>query len=143
MIVTANLYYAYATPPMPSWELWWNHMVVPNMRRNGVEPRVAIADSPMPIAFVAQGRWVAHCTNPNCSGGFERIWEEGLYMCLSCFNSHVGYAVLSTVFPEARKAIEAVLEPRELLNRNWLTSESVAALSAENVAHGLEAAWPG
>ena len=65
-------------------------------------------------------------------------WDEGLIMCMGCFNSHVGHTLLRTAFPGQRQEIESVLNRRPLVNRNWLQSESLDQLVRENTEHPRE-----
>lgn len=83
-------------------------------------------------AEVDQGRWVVRC--PDCAGA-ELMADSGLFFCCNCRNQAVGHAYRRVTPPSKtqRAQIEAALLARpEPENRNWLPSESVADLLAEN-----------
>lgn len=85
-------------------------------------------------AYVNHGRWVVKC---EC-GGCEKAWEECEFICQSCWNSRAGHKIRRVVFPKTRKAIEAILSERPLVNRNWKPGESLAFLKLENKGHKTE-----
>jgi hypothetical protein len=130
MIVTANKFYN------ERFEDWKIKYLVPMMLRHGltgIVPRLNSSAKPV-YAFVEHGRWLAKC---EC-GGAEAVWDEGLFMCQSCWNSAYKHNFRPVVFPEQRQEIEAILELRPLLNRNWLLGETVAQLRKENKEHENE-----
>ena len=90
------------------------------------------------VMMISGGAWVVKCPDPNCNGaGLAR--EDGLFYCVSCYNVSVGHKYLRSTFPPNRQEIEAELVRRPYMNRrNWLPSESVADLQAENLAHGVK-----
>lgn len=92
----------------------------------------------MLIARVNHGTWIVDCPNPDCRGA-EYIWEEGLFMCWSCFNAHVDHCYLLTDFPKERRTIEAILDVRPEPNRNWDHHESIDDLQSENIEHNVPA----
>lgn len=95
-----------------------------------------VADAPVIHAEVNQGRWIARC--PFCAGAELVDLEEPLFYCLSCYNATAGHRWLRVRLPRERTAIEVALEKRPLMAiRNWHPSETVTALRAENVEHGI------
>lgn len=88
------------------------------------------------FAYVNHGRWVADC--PGGCGGAE-LARDDEFMCRECLNAGAGRRPIPLVWPseEDGRAIEAALAVRPVLNRNWNLNESIGALLAENVEHGL------
>jgi len=125
MIVTANSWFKC------SFDTYKQMQLMPDMMRHGINklPDVSTAD-PL-TAFVNHGRWIVVC---EC-GGAEFAWEEGLFMCRSCFNAKHKHNLRRSVFPAAKAEIERLLVVRPLPNRNWLPYESVESLGAENAEH--------
>ena len=82
-------------------------------------------------ARVNHGRWLVDC--PDCSGA-ELLSDTGEFYCLSCGNIGVGGAFRTVLVPRGaqRAKIEALLEVRPTINRNWEPDETVAFLVAEN-----------
>lgn len=61
------------------------------------------------------------------------ITDDGFLYCAHCGQTS------EVVFPDDRSEIETVLARRPILeNRNWLTSESITDLKAENLLHGVK-----
>lgn len=134
MIITANIYYAnHPVTPAHRLDEWLRLQVIPGMLRYGIAPLGYAEDVPPLQAFVTWGRWLAWCP---CRGA-ERVWEEGWWMCCSCWNAWAGHRFVRTVFPEERLLIERLLDARLLPNRNWAPGESVDELARENVEHGI------
>ena len=92
------------------------------------------SDSPPLEAYVNHGRWVVKC---EC-GGAEKAWEEGWFMCQSCFNAGHKHQYRRSIFPKERLKIENLLEVRPLPNRNWYPGETLSQLQAENKEHKAE-----
>jgi hypothetical protein len=88
------------------------------------------------FAYVNHGRWVADC--PFGCGGAE-VARADIFMCRECANVPNAYRPIVLAWPsdEDVRAIEAALVPRPVVNRNWNLNESIGALLAENVEHGL------
>lgn len=88
------------------------------------------------FAYVNHGRWIADC--PFGCGGAE-LARDDTFMCRECANASVRHRPLPLVWPaeDDVRAIEAALVVRPVLNRNWNLNESIGALLAENVEHGL------
>ena len=83
------------------------------------------------VAQVNHGRWIASC--PNCQGPMPTHPEWGIGCCGDC-----GCIAGRVVFPAQVEAIETLLLQRPLRKtQNWLPSESVTDLMAENEAHGV------
>ena len=136
-IITANFYFG-LTPPLHirKWDDWLLRVVSVEMTRRGLNLPTEMAGVPPLLAQVRQGAWMVLCPAPGCRGA-ELAWEEGLFMCMSCFNNHTQHRYLATAFPDGRREIEHILEPRPLLNRNWLHGEPLLDLALENMEHGL------
>jgi hypothetical protein len=124
MIITANKYFN------EEFENYKIGALIPLMIKQGIMVKPGIDDSELP-AFVNQGRWLVKC---EC-GGAEFAWEEGLFMCQSCWNSAHKHNFRKSVFPKRRKQIEEMLEVRPLMNRNFLVTDTVEILQAENSEH--------
>lgn len=90
-----------------------------------------VADMAPLKARVNHGRWVVDC---ECAGA-ELAFEEGLFMCLKCFNLKHNHRFLPVVFPRNRQTIETELMRRAIANRNWGVGETVADLQADYEAH--------
>lgn len=132
MIVTANRLFAgnrYST-----WDAWMRLVVLPGAYRAGVDRILPATGEHVAVAEVNHGRWVVYCS----CGGAEMAWDEGLVMCMGCFNSPAGHALIRTHFPSQRLEIEALLNWRPLANRNWRRGETVKQLMKENAEHLLE-----
>ena len=134
MIVTANHWFG------STWENWLKGQVTPLAMRFGVKVGPIDQGRPPQGLEVRQGTWLAVCA---CQGA-EYGWEEGYFVCLSCFNAGAGHRILRTAFPDERADIESILELRPLPNRNWRPGETVEDLRRENAEHGLGVvSWPG
>ena len=127
MIVTANQWFK------AGFLTHFDLVVRTKMERHGISLRGEVEEGTL-VAYVNRGRWIVKC---EC-GGAEKVWEEGLFMCQSCFNSSYGHKFRHTEFPRNRKAIETLLERRPLENRNTTPEETVADLSRENREHESE-----
>jgi hypothetical protein len=80
-------------------------------------------------AYVNHGRWVVDCPTPYCN----EAHLAGPVTCSGCGRSY------GPTFPEDRVLIDAALSRRVVVEtRNWLPSETVANLEAENAAHQHE-----
>jgi len=90
--------------------------------------------SPPLKARINHGRWVVDC---ECKGA-ELAWDEGLFMCQSCWNDGHGNQLRRVEYPRNHSKIEAILLVRPIDNRNWYLGESLAKLEAENKAHKEE-----
>lgn len=87
--------------------------------------------------IVSGGSWKVSCATHGC-GEFPLVkfeWD-GLAICFNCGATYEGIQP-----PDDRAAIERVLLLRpEPHTRNWLPSESVQDLIAENCDHGIQEA---
>jgi hypothetical protein len=80
-------------------------------------------------AYVNHGRWVVDCPTPYCN-------EAHLAEPVTCGGCSQTYR---PAFPAERVLIDAALSRRVVAEtRNWLPSETVADLEAENAAHRHE-----
>jgi len=132
MIVTANR--AFEGTRYSTWDAWLRVVVLPAARRAGVDRILPATGEHVALAEVNHGRWVVYC---HC-GGAEMAWDEGLVMCMGCFNSHARHELVRTHFPANRVEIDAVLDRRPLVNRNWRRGETLEQLMRENAEHPLE-----
>jgi len=105
-----------------------------NLAKNKLPLSLTVDESEPLKAYVNHGRWIVKC---EC-GGAEKAWEEGLFMCQSCFNSAHKHHLRRSVFPKSRERIEKILSARPLHNRNCFPHESVKALERENREHKSE-----
>lgn len=105
-------------------------VVLRMMAKQQVKP-MGDSEAPPLKARVNHGRWLVDC---ECNGA-ELAWDEGVFMCLSCFNAGHEHKYRTAIFPRNRKAIELLLMGRPVENRNWYPGESLAQLRAENEAH--------
>jgi hypothetical protein len=82
-------------------------------------------------AFVNEGRWIASCPDPHCSGA-EFVREGHPLLCASCGG------VSQVVWPDDVEGIERHLSKRRhRKNQNWNVGEPVEALEVENADRGL------
>lgn len=105
--------------------------IISEMIRHGIRKRPVTSNAEPLLAYVNNGRWVVSC---EC-GGAEFAWEEGLFMCRSCFNGKHKHDLRRSIFPDQRIGIEKQLVMRPLPNRNWIPSETLEDLVRENLDH--------
>ena len=139
MIVTGNIFfYDHASSPAGSFAEYVLRYLRRASMHSGVTLRgLEISDHAPLKAWVSAGRWIVLCGSATCKGA-ERVWEEGLVMCASCWNGYAGHQLVRTSFPRSRRRIEEQLDVRPLENRNWLLGETVADLEIENAQHAAE-----
>ncbi len=129
-IVTANWFFGNSSKHILTWEAWYNEVVRLIAKRYGV--RILEVNEMIQIpAYVDTGRWSVKCPKKRCRGQ-EYAWEEGFFMCLSCFNSDFKHAVVRSYFPPERVKIDQLLEQRVWENRCWLVGETLGQLAWEN-----------
>ena len=107
-----------------SWKRWgWANGF---SERDGATTLLDATGLPPLVGYVNQGRWVADCAS--CRGGVAGWPEHELGACLSCGR------VWRITYPENTPAIEALLGPRPLRNRNFdpRKGETVESLEEEN-----------
>lgn len=126
-MITGNLHYGM------TWEEYRLSMLVKAMGRKLLKEQGVDEGEPLK-AYINRGRWIIQC---EC-GGAEYAWDDGLFMCQSCFNSNNGHKYRKFVFPRNRVRIEKLLLVRPLTNRNWFANEPISNLEAENVEHAAE-----
>ena len=126
-MITGNLQFG-----MP-WEAYKLTVIVPTMGKR-LLPQGGISDAESVKARVNHGRWIVDC---ECRGA-EFAFDEGLFMCQSCYNAGHKHQYRRLVFPKNRKGIEMELIQRPEPNRNWYPGESIAKLRAENEEHKAE-----
>jgi len=85
-----------------------------------------------PIPFVSAGRWVCLCPHCGNAPSFDPTWRAAL--CFEC-----GARFLDLDPPAGWEQAEAILMRRPAMNsRHWFPwAEPLAALEAENLAHGI------
>lgn len=128
MIVTANQFFR------TSWQAYETAAITLGLVRQGLPLLKLVAeDNPVQVE-INHGRWIAKC---EC-GGAELVWEEGMFMCQSCWNGKHQHKYRLVVMPQNRKAIEDELDKRPLQNRNWDNGETITSLKVENEAHKSE-----
>lgn len=137
-MITANTFFNRVRypgcPRTGSWEAYRQIVIVPILMQLKVYEQGYDIESPPIKAYVNHGRWVIKC---EC-GGAEKAWEEGWFMCQSCFNAKHRHQYRLSIFPKARSEIEAILELRPIPNRNWYPGEALLQLQIENEAHEAE-----
>lgn len=127
-MITANTWFKL------KWEEWKRGRLDKQAARFQISLREPDSqEEPIP-AHISEGAWLVHCPEKDCRG-VEYAWEEGFFVCCSCLNSKVGHKIRRSAFPAERKEIEALLEVRPLLNRNWYPGETLDDLRRENEEH--------
>lgn len=126
-MITANMFWE----NIKDWETYRLAVLIPEMGKKLIIPQGYDEKSEPLKAYVNQGRWTVKC---ECNDA-EFAWDEGWFMCRSCFNGNHKHKYRKAVFPKDRKQIEKLLEIRPLQNRNWRDGETLAQLRAENKEH--------
>jgi hypothetical protein len=86
-------------------------------------------------AFVIRSNWVVEC--PHCNNACLAE-PDALFACPDCLMQGNDHKPCRIVMPDARTQIEEILIKRpDPMTRNWLLSETVDDLRAENVEHGI------
>lgn len=134
-MITANIFFnrirGLNQPRVSTWEDYRRLVLVPEMAHLEI-PEQGYDETSEPLtAYVNWGHWRVKC---EC-GCTEFAWEEGRFMCRSCYNGKHGHKYRRAIFPRDREKIEAILKPRPLENRNWRPGETLAFLRAENKQH--------
>ena len=127
-MITANKFFK------TNWEAYRLMVIMPAMAKHGLLQTIYDETSLPMQAYVNHGRWVIKC---EC-GGAEKAWEEGWFMCQSCFDAGHKHQYRRSVFPKDRLKIEKLLEIRPIPNRNWYPGETLSQLRAENREHKTE-----
>lgn len=81
---------------------------------------------------VNHGRWVVDC--PDCAGAQLACRTDRRFMCNECGNVVIGGLWRTVDWPDDSTGIEKALSPRPPANQNWVSSETVEDLLAENLA---------
>ena len=86
-------------------------------------------------ALVVHNRWIANC---ECMGAEAVDPDQPVFYCFSCFNqANKGYP-RPVSFPAEIADIEEILTQRvDPFTKNWIPSETLNDLEAQNVAHGF------
>lgn len=106
--------------------------------RRDVEPFIPIemAGSPVLLAFVSGGAWMARC--PFCPSAALVSKSDPRFFCVECLNVGADYRWLQVEWPIHREEIEQVLLARpQFETRNWSPRETIEDLRKENLAHGV------
>ena len=135
MIVTGDHHFG-LRPNKPVGSEHWKDETGRAAIRRGIRLQPIAPGVPVLAPRVNHGAWIVDCPDPACRGA-EYCWEDGMFMCWSCFNASSEHCYLPTAFPPQRRAIEAVLDLRPEPNRNWDHHESVADLQIENIEHDV------
>ena len=103
--------------------------------RRILPPLTEVSPLPPLPAWLYNDRWIAECPEGH---NRQLVFEATpLYMCCECWNVGAGGLYREVAFPAERADIEAAIAVRPMpVNRNWLPSETVADLLAENAARG-------
>lgn len=104
--------------------LYWQAPVPVNLRAEVSSTTDAI------MVYVNHGRWIAEC--PDCHGAQLSSPADRRFMCHCCGNVAINGKWRPVLWPAGTTGLEAALEQRPKLARNWLPGETVAHLLAEN-----------
>ena len=127
-MITANIFFS------QDWETYRRRVLILEMGKKLIAEQGYDNESPSLKAYINHGRWSVKC---ECGCG-EYMWEEGWFMCRSCFNGNHKHKYRKAVFPSDRAKIESLLLVRPLQNRNWSSDETLGQLRAENKEHKEE-----
>jgi len=95
---------------------------------------VPVAGEPIAV-FVNEARWIVQC--PDCKSAQLACKTDPRFMCHECANVRNGGQWRPTLWPKSVDKVEVALGKRLPVNQNWLPSETVADMVAENVAYGI------
>ena len=89
-------------------------------------------------ATINHSRWVVDCPVVGCGFAMMVSKNAPLFICWECGSLVNGGNWYNVVFPPNAAALEAVLLLRPAIpTRNWIASETLADLKAENEANGI------
>jgi len=80
-------------------------------------------------AYVNRGRWIAECECRHAA----QVSSGDEWRCPVCGTRYV------VLWPADRVAIQDALRQRPVENQNWLPTETINDLLAENIEHGISA----
>jgi hypothetical protein len=104
----------------------------------GPQPAAPIGDAEQVKVFVNDGRWLVQC--PHCNSAQLAARSDPRFFCIECQNNGT-MLWAQVVWPADPTGIETELSARpHAVNQQWLPSETVADLVAENAANGVVAA---
>jgi hypothetical protein len=102
---------------------------------NGPQPAAPIGDAVQVHVFINDGRWLVQC--PTCNSAQLAARSDPRFFCVECQNNG-SMTWAAVVWPDDPAAIETQIGARsKAANQQWLPSETVADLQAENAANGV------
>lgn len=81
-------------------------------------------------ARINQGRWIVDCPVDGCAEASLVFDADPRFVCVTC-----GAGPFLVMLPAEREGIEAALDERPAVNRNWHPGETVGDLRVENRLH--------
>lgn len=94
-------------------------------------PPTGEAHKPALPVVANHGRWLVHC--PYCRSAQHASLTDRRFFCATCLNTEAGNKTLPVRWPAQFAEISALLDERPFVTtRNWVPSESVDELEAEN-----------
>ena len=120
----------------------WAALVQAAGQGSAIPPEQEIAKHCFAVAYVNGGRWVVECPVRECGGAQYASISDHRFLCHECHNVMAGGKPIVVIWPPAakREQIEDTLIRRPFpATRNWTRQETLAALIAENEAHGISA----
>lgn len=110
------------------------------LRRRFLEPfaRKPLSRAVRALARVDHGRWLADCPFDGCRSAQLVSPNDPRFFCPECLNAQVAGAFVAVEWPAEPEKVEALLARRPSpANRNWIPTETLADLRAENAANGV------
>lgn len=130
-VITASQLFTVRTQTQGDVKAWVQFLV--NMRFTGHKIDWTPSGEPLQ-AWINRGVWCVSC--PDCPEVMPA--EPGVpFFCPSCLNKGNHYAARAVSFPNDKAEIERILNMRfDKETQNWLLTETVADLIAQNKEHG-------
>lgn len=117
-----------------------DHWAVALFKRGYEDALGGLADTAVgdpAIAIINNGRWIALCPDPDCTGAELIDPADPVFMCLSCGNIKnkiLGVCRLRPVqLPGGMAEIVKPLLQRPRINRNWIPKQTEKDLWEENI----------
>lgn len=96
-------------------------------KKTGLTITLHESDEPI-LPYINEGRWVALCV---CQSGMAADPDSPVLRCLEC-----GAVYRNVIYPKHVERIESVLLERpHAVKRNWLPTETLDELLAQNIEH--------